>query len=141
MPRCPCRPTSSRRADVNGGNAPFGFDDNGLLNFIPTDLNLYWNGEVGSTAGIVGDVTLVGADLERRGRLRRRRPERSNSARVYCASIDTVYLNEPAAQEIYNALGDFSVGYLIGTAWSEAVQQALGSDLDGRGIAPWSTTA
>ena len=50
---------------------------------------------------------------------------------VYCASTNTVYLNEPAAQEIYDALGDFSVGYLLGTAWSEAVQQALGSELEG----------
>ncbi len=50
---------------------------------------------------------------------------------MYCASTATVYLNEPAAQEIYDALGDFSVGYLIGSAWSEAVQQALDSDLEG----------
>ena len=42
-----------------------------------------------------------------------------------------MYLNEPAAQEIYDALGDFSVGYLLGSAWSEAVQDALGSDLEG----------
>ena len=42
-----------------------------------------------------------------------------------------MYLNEPVAQKIYDALGDFSVGYLLGTAWSEAVQEALGSDLEG----------
>ena len=50
---------------------------------------------------------------------------------MYCASTATVYLNEPAAQEIYDALGDFSVGYLIGFAWSEAVQQALDTGLEG----------
>jgi hypothetical protein len=42
-----------------------------------------------------------------------------------------VYFNEPAALELYRSLGDFAVGYVLGNAWSEAVQTALGSDLDG----------
>jgi len=115
---------------TTGGNAPFGFDAGELLEFIPTDLNLYWNGEVGAEAGSIGDLTLVGAtsadEIE---------CDDASGAfelgAVYCASTNTVYLNEPAAREIYDTLGDFSVGYLLGTAWSEAVQQALGSDLEG----------
>ncbi len=50
-----------------------------------------------------------------------------------CASTDIVYLNEPEALELYNqdAFGDFSLGYLIGIAWAEAAQEALGSTLQG----------
>jgi hypothetical protein len=40
-------------------------------------------------------------------------------------------VNEPAALDLYRSLGDFSIGYLLGSAWSEAVQEALGSDLTG----------
>ena len=50
-----------------------------------------------------------------------------------CASSGIVYLNEPAALELYDqeAFGDFSLGYLIGIAWAEAAQEALGSVLAG----------
>jgi len=127
----PLSPNQFTESDVSsGGNAPFGYGADELLNFIPTDLNLYWNGEVGAKAGSIGDVTLVGATSadevdcdDDAGAF--------ELGAVYCASTNTVYLNEPAAKETYDALGDFSVGYLLGTAWSEAVQQALGSDLQG----------
>ena len=39
--------------------------------------------------------------------------------------------NEPVALDLYQTLGDFSVAYALGAAWSEAVQEALGSDLTG----------
>jgi hypothetical protein len=40
-------------------------------------------------------------------------------------------INEPVAFDLYRSLGDFSVGYLLGLAWGEAVQEALGSPLVG----------
>jgi hypothetical protein len=48
-----------------------------------------------------------------------------------CASTGVVLVNEPAARELYLRLGDFSVGYLLGLAWGEAVQESLGSALTG----------
>ena len=42
-----------------------------------------------------------------------------------------VFFDEGLALELYDRYGDFVVGYLLGTAWSEAVQQALGSPLSG----------
>jgi hypothetical protein len=48
-----------------------------------------------------------------------------------CASTSEVYLNEPAALDLYGTIGDFAVGYVLAGAWSEAVQIALGSDLGG----------
>ncbi len=113
-----------------GGDAAFGYGTDQLLNFIPADLNLYWDGDVKAHAGGLGSLTLVNATTSSEvdcddptGNFER--------GAVYCASSATVYLNEPRAQEVYQAVGDFSVGYLIGTAWSEAVQDALGAGLTG----------
>ncbi len=127
----PLSPNQFTETDVStGGNAPFGYGPDELLNFIPTDLNLYWNGEVGAKAGSIDDITLVGANSSDEVDCNDDTGAFALGA-VYCASTNTVYLNEPVAQKIYDALGDFSVGYLLGTAWSEAVQEALGSDLEG----------
>ncbi len=40
-------------------------------------------------------------------------------------------MNEPVALDLYLTLGDFAVGYVLGGAWSEAVQIALDSGADG----------
>ena len=116
-----------------GGDAVLGYGENELLDFIPTDLNRYWNGDVASSAGSVGDIALVGAsstDVECDDGSDAFEAAFDDGA-AYCAATATVYLNEPVAEENYDALGDFSVGYLIGSAWSEAVQQALDTGLDG----------
>ena len=42
-----------------------------------------------------------------------------------------VFFDEPLALELYDRFGDFVVGYMLGAAWSEAAQQALGSPLAG----------
>jgi predicted metalloprotease len=115
---------------VTGGDAVLGYGENELLEFIPIDLNDYWNDEVGATTGAVGDLTLVGATSSDEVDCEDGTGAFELGA-VYCASTSTVYVNEPAVQEIYDALGDFSVGYLVGAAWSEAVQQALDTGLEG----------
>ncbi len=115
---------------ANEGNAPFGYGESELLGFLVPDLNLFW----GVDAAITGftPLTLVPvqtiadvecADLE---------PGFDNGVAL-CPSTDTVYLNEPVALDLYGqaTFGDFSIGYLIGTAWAEDVQSALGSGLDG----------
>ena len=54
---------------------------------------------------------------------------RKNS--VYCSNIDTVVYDEAFARDLYRRFGDFAVGYLIGIAWSDAVQTRIGSTLTG----------
>ncbi len=115
---------------VTGGDAVLGYGDGELLEFIPIDLNRYWNDEVAASTGSIGELTLVGASSSAEVDCEDATGAFELGA-VYCASTSTVYLNEPAAQEIYEALGDFSVGYLVGSAWSEAVQQALDTGLEG----------
>ncbi len=118
----------------SGGDAPFGYgsveDNEELLYFIPTDLNDYWTGDVAAKAGSLDEISFVGAQSA--DEVDCDDPDGAfDRGAVYCESSNTVYLNEPKAFEAYQALGDFSVGYLVGTAWSEAVQDALDTGLEG----------
>ena len=45
---------------------------------------------------------------------------------TYCAATNEVLFNEGRARELYDSFGDFAVGYIIGAAWAEGVQHALG---------------
>ena len=114
--------------DSNGGNAAFGYGENDLIGFLPEDLNRYWNEELAIagldalTLVVVNSTDDVSCD-DLRGDL--------STGTALCASTSEVYFNEPAALDLYRALGDFAVGYVLGNAWSEAVQTALDSDLDG----------
>jgi hypothetical protein len=113
---------------TTGGNAPFGYGEDDLLGFLPEDLNLYWGVDVAVPGldplalRVVSGPTDLGCD-DLRGDLDR--------GAALCASSGEVVINEPVALELYRSLGDFSVGYLLGLAWGEAVQEALGSRLVG----------
>jgi predicted metalloprotease len=113
---------------VTGGNAAFGYGENDLIGFLPEDLNRYWDEEL-DIAGL-DSLTLVVVDSIEEVSCDDLRGDLSTGTAL-CASTSEVYFNEPAALELYRSLGDFAVGYVLGTAWSEAVQTALDSDLDG----------
>jgi predicted metalloprotease len=112
----------------NGGNAAFGYGENDLIGFLPEDLNRYWGEEL-DIAGLES-LTVVVVDSVDEASCDDLRGDLSTGTAL-CAATSEVYFNEPAALELYRSLGDFAVGYVLGTAWSEAVQTALGSDLDG----------
>ena len=125
----PLMPNQLTSGDIgNGGNAAFGYGENDLIGFLPEDLNRYWQEEL-AIAGLDPLTVVVvnsadGASCDDlSGDL--------STGTALCASTSEVYFNEPAALDLYRALGDFSVGYVLGTAWSEAVQAALVSDLTG----------
>lgn len=114
----------------NEGNAAFGYESSQLLGFLPEDLNLFW--DLDAAVENFDPITLVPvqspadvncADL-RRG---------IDQGAAYCPSSNTVFLNEPVVLDLYRqrVFGDFSIGYLIGVAWADAVQVALGSTLTG----------
>ncbi len=125
----PLMPNEFTQGDVvSGGNAAFGYGENDLIGFLPEDLNRYWDEELAIAGLDPLDVVVVETaddvscdDL--RGDL--------STGTALCAPTNEVYFNEPAAFDLYLTLGDFAVGYLLGTAWSEAVQTALRSNLDG----------
>ena len=49
----------------------------------------------------------------------------------YCPSTNELLYDDGFTRALYRTYGDFSVGYVISNAWSEAVQTELGSSLDG----------
>jgi predicted metalloprotease len=54
---------------------------------------------------------------------------------VYCAMSNQVLFDETQGRVLYDDYGDFAVGYVIGLAWADAVQTAMGSQLQGEGRA------
>jgi len=115
---------------LTGGDAPFGYGEDELIGFLPEDLNDFWDVELADRFPALGPLRLTVvrslddvdcSDL--RGDLER--------GTALCVPTDRVYFFEPAALELYRTFGDFSVGYLLGKAWGEAVQESIGSDLEG----------
>lgn len=48
---------------------------------------------------------------------------------IYCPSTNTIAYDEGFSRSLYTKYGDFSVGYVLSNAWSEAVQTQLKSNL------------
>lgn len=119
---------------LSEGNAAFGYAENQLLGFLPEDLNLYWDVELDDTFPDFDALRLVAvqdsSEISCDGDLDRAAFERGAAV---CAATGIVYLNEPAALALYRQreLGDFSIGYLIGIAWADAVLTSVGSATKG----------
>lgn len=126
----PLVPNEFTTSDPFGGDANFGYTDEDLMGFLPSDLNRYWDEELAADVPGLDALSLVvvqSADDVACSDLRGDLTEGS----ALCADSGEVYFNDPVARELYDALGDFSVGYILGSAWSEAVLEALGSDAEG----------
>ena len=127
----PLVPNQLTVADLDtGGDAAFGYGDGELLSFLPEDLNLYWDQQLARQIPELDELSLLVVRSLDDVRCSDLRGDLARGAAL-CASTNEVYFNEPAALDLYRSLGDFSVGYLLGVAWGEAVQIALGSDLTG----------
>jgi predicted metalloprotease len=50
---------------------------------------------------------------------------------VYCPATQQVFYDELLVRDLYDRFGDFVVGYMVGGAFSDAAQTALGGKLDG----------
>jgi predicted metalloprotease len=50
---------------------------------------------------------------------------------VHCAATNEVLFDESVGRVLYDDFGDFAIGYVIGLAWADAAQTALGSSLQG----------
>jgi predicted metalloprotease len=133
----PLSPTSFLSDDdyASGGNARWGYGEKELFGMLPGDLNLYWTIDVGDTAGRFEPLALVPVQSASEVDCDRLSPYFEYGAAVCLddGADGTVYVNEPAAFELYrqDLFGDFSVGYLLGIAWAEAAQRALGSTRTG----------
>jgi len=113
---------------ATGGDARFGYGDDDLLGFIRDDLNRYWDQE----------LSIPGLDPLRLRVARSADGVECDDLRgdfgagaALCADTGEVWFNEPVGRQLYDEFGDFTVGYLLGSAWSEAVQDAVGTGASG----------
>jgi predicted metalloprotease len=126
----PLVPNSLQPITNPQGNAEFGYEDHQLVGLIAEDLNEFWPQALDSVDADLPSLTVV--PVEAADEVDCDDPAGDLAAgAVYCAATREVFLDEPFARELYDRFGDFVVGYMLGQAWSEAAQQALGSSLTG----------
>jgi predicted metalloprotease len=112
------------------GNSTFGYGDDEIVGLITNDLNEFWPPAVAAEGGELTSLAVV--PIESANEIECEDPAGDvATGAVYCAATHQVYLDEPFAVQLYERFGDFVVGYVLGGAWSEAVQQALASPLAG----------
>lgn len=116
------------------GNAPYdcvGLDPDTCSparEFLSEDLNAFWASVIGGEGQFPPIEVVPTVDL---GDVDCGEPTVIANAAIFCADTRQVFYDEPAILELYEAFGDFALGYFLGISWAEAGQQALGSELDG----------
>jgi predicted metalloprotease len=106
------------------------FDD--LVEFIPQDLERFWTlafegAEVTFTPPTTTFFPTDGPFPACSGVSEDSYPRNV----FFCKSTNVVLVDQDLALELYEMIGDFTLGYLVGNAWSDAVQVALGTGLAG----------
>ncbi len=115
---------------LTNGNARFGWGSGEIMELLSGDLSVFWPAQVDTAGATMTPLTVRGvAD-----------PSTDNCddpetmahfGAVYCAATNEVLFDEGLGRVLYDDYGDFAVGYVIGLAWAEGAQSALGSPLDG----------
>lgn len=126
----PLVPNTFRPGAVTDGNAAFGYEDGEIVGLITNDLNAFWPAALSTIDAGLPALTVVPIASPDEITCAEPAGEFTTGA-VYCAETQQVFFDEPLARDLYDRFGDFVVGYMLGGAWSEAAQQALGSPLTG----------
>jgi predicted metalloprotease len=115
---------------LNEGNAPFGFEEDELFGFLVPDLNLLYDNDLQTRFPTFTPLTLV--SVQSRTEIECASPFGLFEIGVeLCSATSTVYLNTPVARQLYDELGDFAPGYLLGVVWAEHAQITSSSALRG----------
>jgi predicted metalloprotease len=129
LPLLPNEFTSDTDAVV-GGNAPFGWAEGQIMTILSVDLSFYWPSELAANGATMPTLTLRPVTDPRSDNCGD--PERmATFGAVYCAATNEVLFDDQFGRVLYDDFGDFAVGYVIGLAWADAAQTALGSQLQG----------
>lgn len=120
---------------ANQGNAPYtcrSGDDScvDVYTLLGDDLNRFWPEQLGQR-GVAFDPLTIAAAPDPAATGCDDLVGTTVGGAAYCPSERTVYYDEPAMRSLYDEFGDFTIGYLFGNAFAEAVQLTLGSPLDG----------
>jgi predicted metalloprotease len=119
---------------LNDGDAQFGWETQDIMDLLGRDLAVYWPAQLTPNGSTMPTITL-----------RRVADPASDHCgdpatmatfgAVYCATTNEVLFDEGLGRVLYDDFGDFAVGYVVGLAFAEAAQTALGSTLQGEGRA------
>ncbi|MDQ3176723.1 MAG: hypothetical protein M3Q72_04140 [Actinomycetota bacterium] len=122
---------SEQNADPADRNPDAPFEDSspdskdGIFTIVAADLNTYWPLVFESTETPFPVLTVEAApDPANVGCADLESVEQSAG---HCQADGTVYYDESFMRELYDQFGDFGVGYVLGTAWSDAAQDLLES--------------
>ena len=128
----------------NSGNAPL--DDlgdpdvpdpqdpsrpTGIYGLLITDLPEFWQGALDGEGVTFTAPPVVGYDGPDDAPACTDEPVSDRTAFVFCPDDGSVHIDTARGADLYDQYGDFAVGYVVTTAYGEAVQAALGSDLTG----------
>jgi predicted metalloprotease len=106
------------------------FDD--LVQFIPEDLERFWTLAFEGTEVTFTPPTTRFFPTEGPYPSCAGVPDDAFPRNVFfCESSNEVLVDQDLALELYEIIGDFTLGYLVGNAWSDAVQVALDTGLEG----------
>ncbi len=126
----PLVPTALQPITNPQGNSAFGYGDDQIVGLITTDLNDFWPQELATIDATLPTLTVVPVGSADEVDCEDPTGDMATGA-VYCPATHEVFFDEPFARDLYERFGDFVVGYVLGDAWSEAVQEALDSTLEG----------
>jgi predicted metalloprotease len=115
------------------GNSPYGYDAAAgeIPGFAVIDLNEFWTGVLSGMPDPFRELELVPFTEPDEVTCPDDLVGDEQIGTLLCPATRTVFLNEPLALERYRNMGDFAIGYMLGTAWSEAAQATFQSPLDG----------
>jgi predicted metalloprotease len=107
-------------------------DNPGIFTLVQDDLGRYWTAVLEANGFTFTPPALVtysqsGPFPECPGVSDEQFP---NNA-FYCAATNEVMFDRDYARALYDAIGDFAIAYLIGMAWSDAVQTTLNTGYTG----------
>ncbi len=118
---------------MNEGNAPYGDGDGEIYSLVIDALTTFWGdlltaNNISFTAPQVVPFDASSGTLPPCEGV----PESSyDDSAFFCPSTGQILFDEPWAFNLYDSIGDFAIGYVIGNAWADAVQTTLGSVLTG----------
>lgn len=127
----PLTPIALTQQEIQeGGDAPFGFGEDDLFGFLVPDLNLFYGTDLAAQFPGFSELDLV--PIQSAAEIVCTSPTGFFEIGMeLCSESNTVFLNEPVAQQLYDDFGDFGPAYLLGLAWAEHVQNTANSSLGG----------
>jgi predicted metalloprotease len=114
---------------LNDGDSRYGWEADDIMDLLARDLAGHWPVQASSGASTPAPTLRPVTD-----------PHSDNCGdpetmvifgAVYCPTSNEVLFDEELGRVLYDDFGDFAVGYVVGLAYAEAAQTAMGSTLAG----------